>query len=115
MKFADPYDRQLATAGPAGLFTLTHDGDLQFDLFRTRDWRRRFLVSTDVIKMSWNHCVCVDTATQWPMYVLITSNELVCSDAHTITKVFDTVEDAQLHIKELKSTMYKSSGETPSR
>ena len=40
VKFADPFDYELATSGPAGLFTFTHDGELQFDLFRTRDWRR---------------------------------------------------------------------------
>ena len=45
MKFADPYDCKLAQSGPVGLFTLTHEGELQFDLFRTRDWRRRFLTT----------------------------------------------------------------------
>ena len=113
MKFADPYDFDLAQTGPAGLFTLTHEGELQFDLFRTRDWRRRFLMNDVTLEMSWNHCVCIDTQTQWPMYVLMTANELVCSDQHTTTKSFDTAEHALLHLEELKSILYKSPGESP--
>ena len=110
MKFADPFDLDLAQNGPPGLFTLSHDGELQFDLFRTRNWRRRFLTSEKALTASWNHCVCIDTQTHWPMYVLITARELVCSDTLTITKVFDSAEDALTHIKKLKTTLYESSG-----
>ena len=112
MEFADPYDCRLAKTGPAGLFTLTHE-EIQFDLFRTRDWRRRFVTPDVPLEMSWNHCVCIDTQTQWPMYVLITASELVRSDQITITKAFETVEGALLHIEELKSILYQSSGESP--
>ena len=33
MKFADPYDFDLAKTGPAGLFTLTHDGSYSLIYF----------------------------------------------------------------------------------
>jgi len=109
MTFADPYDQQLAEQGPAGLFTFTHDGELQFDLFRTRDWRRRF---AKYARMSvvWNHCVCTDVATGWPMYVLITGNELVCSDERTVTVSFETLEAALEYVAVLKKDLYQSKG-----
>jgi len=113
MKFADPYDLELAKSGPCGLFTMTHEGELQFDLFRTRDWRRRFLTTNVDVRVVWNHCVCIDTKTQWPMYVLMTANELVCTDQLTITKSFETMTHAIEHINELKANLYESSGESP--
>ena len=113
MKFADSFDRRLADLGPAGLFTLTHEGELQFDLFRTRDWRRRFLTTGVTLENSWNHCVCIDTETKWPMYVLMTAKELVCSDQHTVTKVFDTIDQAMSYIQYSKSLLYDSAEETP--
>ena len=117
IKFADPFDCELASNGPAGLFTMNHEGELQFDLFRTRDWRRRFVTTKTPLITSWNHCVCVDTETQWPMYVLITASELVCSDNHTSVQKYDTFEQALSYIDELKASLYKSklSGETPIR
>ena len=106
VKFADPFDHALATAGPVGLFTFTHEGELQFDLFRTRDWRRRFLQKEDVCEVSWNHCVCIDSETKWPIYVLMTSDLLVCSDSKTQTTVFETIELARQYVKEQKSLLY---------
>ena len=106
MKFADPFDRILAVSGPSGLFTLTHEGEIQFDLFRTRDWRRRFLKPNDTADISWNHCVCVDTETKWPIYVLITSDDLVGSDDRTLTTVFETMHLALQDIAEKKSIVY---------
>ena len=78
--FADPFDHDLAVSGPPGLFTLSHEGEVQFDLFRTRDWRRRFGTNQSAPEVTWNHCVCIDSETKWPIYVLITATELVCSD-----------------------------------
>lgn len=107
MDFADPYDQLLAEHGPGGLFTFTHDGELQFDLFRTRDWRRRFATS-DRMVVAWNHCVCTDVATGWPIYVLITCNELVCSDDRTVTVSFETLEAALEYVVVVKSNLYRS-------
>ena len=107
MTFADPYDQLLAEQGPAGLFTFTHDGELQFDLFRTRDWRRRFAKS-DCMLTVWNHCVCTDVATGWPIYVLITGNELVCSDERTVTVSFETLEAALEYVAVAKNNLYRS-------
>ena len=111
MKFADPFDRVLAVSGPSGLFTLTHEGEIQFDLFRTRDWRRRFLKPghTSDADVSWNHCVCIDTETKWPMYVLITSTDLVGSDDRTLTRVFETMDLALQDIEEKKDIVYAQS------
>ena len=106
MNFADPYDQLLAEQGPAGLFTFTHEGELQFDLFRTRDWRRRFC-SGDPIAVSWNHCVCTDVETGWSMYVLITGDELVCSDERTVTVSFETLEAALEYISAVKTDLFK--------
>lgn len=111
--FADPYDQLLAEKGPAGLFTFTHDGELQFDLFRTRDWRRRF-AKCDQMAIVWNHCVCRDVATGWPIYVLITCDELVCSDERTVTVSFETLEAALEYVAVVKRNLYESKkfGET---
>ena len=106
VKFADPFDYELATSGPAGLFTFTHEGELQFDLFRTRDWRRRFLKEKSLREVSWNHCVCIDSETKWPIYVLMTADTLVCSDSRTQTTAFETMELALKYVKEQKSTLY---------
>ena len=112
MKFADPFDHSLALSGPTGLFTLTHEGEVQFDLFRTRDWKRRFSKTDGVMRVSWNHCVCIDSETKWPMYVLITGTELVCSDERTLTTVFETMEEALRYVAEQKTFIYESSQKT---
>ena len=103
------FDRELATSGPAGLFTFTHEQELQFDLFRTRDWRRRFLKEEEVVEVSWNHCVCIDSETNWPIYVLMTADVLVRSDSHTQTTVFETMQMALAYVQEQKSFLYTTS------
>ena len=112
MKFADPFDQALALSGPAGLFTLKHEGEIQFDLFRTRDWNRRFSKTDGVKGVSWNHCVCIDSATKWPIYVLITGADLVRSDERTLTTVFETMEEALSYVAEQKKSIYESSRKT---
>ena len=105
VNFTDLFDQKLAENGPPGMFTFTHDGEIHFDLFRTRDWLRRFPVLKDTIK--WNHCVCIDIATQWPMYVLFTSDEMVRSDSSTITRRFDTLVEATTFLEDLKIVLFK--------
>ena len=105
MKFTDDFDKRLAEVGPPGLFTLTHECELQFDLFRTRDWLRRFPVTNNSVE--WNHCVCVDVATQWPMYALMTSTEMVHSDSQTITHRFSSFSEALSFIDSLKGSLYQ--------
>ena len=112
MKFADPFDRVLAISGPAGLFTLTHDGEIQFDLFRTRDWRRRFCKVEDRGEISWNHCVCIDSETKWPIYVLMTADVLVCSDDRTQTTAFVTMDLALQYVEKVKAVLYALSQKT---
>ena len=112
VNFADAFDRILAISGPSGLFTLTHDGCMQFDLFRTRDWRRRFCKVDDASEISWNHCVCIDSETKWPLYVLMTADVLVCSDERTLTRVFDTMGLALQYVAEQKAALYAVSQNT---
>ena len=112
MKFADPFDHALALSGPPGLFTLTHEGEIQFDLFRTRDWNRRFPKTDSVMGVSRNHCVCIDSETKWPIYVLITGNELVCSDERTVTTAFETMGEALRYVADQKMSIYESSRKT---
>lgn len=107
VRFTDDYDFMLAKDGPAGLFTLTHEGELQFDLFRTRDWRRRFTHPDTVLESVWCHCVMLDKLTGWPMYCLITAIELVGSDDRTTTLQFDTFEAAQQELQTLKRKFYQ--------
>ena len=112
VKFADPFDRVLAISGPSGLFTLSHDGQIQFDLFRTRDWRRRFCNVEDTTQISWNHCVCIDSETKWPMYVLMTADALICSDDRTHTTVFETMDAALQYVAKQKEMLYAVSQNT---
>lgn len=114
VKFADPLDELLARSGPSALFTMTHDQELQFDLFRTRDWRRRFEgVSGDHGQTDniFHHCVCIDQHTQWPMYVLITTHDcnLVQSDNHTNTRRCETFAEAQALLNSLKAALFSQS------
>lgn len=109
IKFADPFDERQARIGPAALFTQTHEGLLQLDLFRSREWRRRFLPEGDVEPdTSFCHCVCIDQTTQWPLYVLLTSKALVASDDRTKTTQCSSMEEALLKVAELKRTLYTS-------
>ncbi len=106
--FTDDFDAQLAETGPPGLFTMNHDGELQFDLFRTRDWRRRFWSEEDKGSntLEFCHCVCIDATTQWPMYVLITSAQLVQSDERTTTERLKDYASAQRRLSELKALRF---------
>jgi|GEM_PF-3081559 len=107
VKFADPFDETLAKMGPPALFTQTHEGVLQFDLFRTREWRRRFFSADEIeVSLSFCHCVCIDTATRWPLYVLLTSTALVASDERTKTTRYSSMEEALLKVAELKRALY---------
>ena len=74
MEFIDPFDLALAEEGVPSLFTLNHEGVLQLDLIRTRDFRRQ---NVGPYIKGWVHCVLVDKATGWPQYALATSPELV--------------------------------------
>ena len=114
IKFTDPFDAKLAKMGPPALFTQTHEGDLQLDLFRTRDWRRRFLSEDEQeVETSFCHCVCIDTATQWPLYVLVTSESMVASDDRTKTIQCASMDDALSKVSQLKSVLYALDGQKP--
>ena len=104
MNFTDDFDQKLAEMGPPSIFTLTHDKELQFDLIRTRDWLRRFPIKS--AEVEWKHCVCVDAATQWPMYTLMTSVDMVKSDEQTTTHLFSTFVEALSFIDALKASLY---------
>lgn len=107
--FTDSFDEIIATHGPMGLFTLTHEGEVQFDLYRTRDWKRRFLSDQGDVFIDWCHCVMVDRATGWPMYCLITSPVLVGSDDRTKTIQFDDFRAAQVGLARLKEEYFQDS------
>ena len=107
--FTDEFDEMMALQGPVGLFTLTHEGELQFDLFRTRDWKRRFLSDISECTIQWCHCVMVDGATGWPMYCLLTSSDLVGSDERTTTIVYSDFRSAQMGLMTLKEEFFRMS------
>ena len=106
--FTDVFDQQMATEGPPGLFTLTHEGELQFDLFRTRDWKRRFHKGDNNSTIDWNHCVMIDIATGWPMYCLVTGLGLVGSDERTTTIRYETFGAAQSGLLELREQFFQA-------
>lgn len=105
--FTDDFDEMMASQGPVGLFTLTHEGELQFDLFRTRDWKRRFHSNMSESIIQWCHCVMVDSATGWPMYCLLNSPDLVGSDERTTTTVYSDFHSAQIGLASKKEDFFQ--------
>ena len=108
MIFADNVDKILAHMPLGVLVTKNHEGYLQFDLSRTRDWRRRRQQEDAVFALMHQHCVCIDVTTGWPMYVLFTATELCVSDAQTIVIICASYDDAVLRLEEEKQRYFTS-------
>ena len=71
--FCSELDEHIAKNGPAGLFKLNADGELAFDLMRSRRLRAD---NEGPYPPKPIHCVLIDRQTKWPQYVLITSEAL---------------------------------------
>ena len=85
IQFVDSFDELLAHTGPAGLFTLNHDGDLCFDLVQTRYLRNQ---NKSPFSKKQCHCMLVDKKTRWPQYALITSLQLTVTSQQTEIIIF---------------------------
>ena len=110
MVFTDPFDEELATSGPAAVFTLTHEGELQLNLFRSRELRRQ---NHPPFPLSLCHCVLVDQATRWPQYALITSPALCVRHERAIITKCASYEEALQMVDDVKQKYYQTSGRTP--
>lgn len=108
MIFADNVDKMLAHTALGVVFTKNHEGYLQFDLSRTRDWRRRKQQEDAVFTLMHQHCVCIDIATGWPMYVLFTARELCVGDAQTNVIICASYEDALQRLEQEKQLYFES-------
>ena len=79
MSFCDVFDQNMAQSGVPGVFVLDVDGELRFDLGRTRDfWQHRGLGSGGSVVLGVStleacHCLLRDKANGWTQYVLLTS------------------------------------------
>ncbi len=105
MIFTDPFDEEMAKQGPAALFVLTHDLELQLDLFKTRELRRQ---NNPPFPFEHCHCVLIDHATKWPQYALITSAALCIHHDRATIKRFESYDDAIKAVNSFKSEYYLS-------
>ena len=103
MEFIDIFDERLAKSGPPAIFTLNHEGRLQFDLFRSRDISRQ---NPNASELHWCHCVYIDHKTQWPQYILATSPQLCVQHERARIEILKTYELAQTRVRVLKERRY---------
>jgi len=103
MLFTDPFDEELANTGPASLFTLSHDGELQIDVMRTRELRRQH---QGPFPKEHCHCVLIDQATQWPQYALLTSPGLCAPHERGSIVRYASYEEALRVVEECKQEYY---------
>ena len=99
--FVDPFDEEIATAGPAGLFTLNHDGDLCFDLVQSRYLRKH---NEPPFPVHLCHCMLIDTKTRWPQYALITSKRLTTHPQAEIVS-FKNQNEALMAVEQQKKQL----------
>ena len=104
MEFIDVFDEQLAKVGPPAIFTLNHDGRLQFDLFRSRDISRQ---NPNASVLQWCHCVYIDNSTQWPQYILATSPQLCLKHERARIEILDSYKEALCRVEVLKELCYQ--------
>ena len=104
MEFIDPFDQALAETGIPGIFTFNHEMVLQFDLIRTRDFRRQ---NPGPYQRTWVHCVLVDRETSWPQYVLATAPELVRIHERAEIFIYETSAEALLAVERKKKRLYQ--------
>jgi hypothetical protein len=105
MIYTDPFDEEMANLGPAAIFTLTHEMELQVDVFRTRELRRQ---NTPPFTFEQCHCVLIDHKTKWPQYVLITSAALCVNHERATIVRFNSFEEAIEAMDSMKSEYYVS-------
>ncbi len=103
MRFTDPFDQALAEHGPAALFTLTHQGELQIDVMRTRELRRQNSPPFPIEKC---HCLVIDSATKWPQYALITSSKMCSNFERGVIQICSSYDDAIKKVSEAKAEFY---------
>ena len=105
--FCDEFDRAMAQAGIPGVFTVDADGELRFDLGRTRDfWQHRGLGSEGAVVFGAEaleacHCLLRDKANGWTQYVLLTSPLLLGDLPRAELIRFDSQQEAMEGLRQL--------------
>lgn len=89
--FSDPFDRGVATDGPAALFTIGPRGQLRLALNRSRDQGKR---SAEERPKSACHCLFRDRATGFVQYVLATSPALCMAHPRADIQVYTDQQSA---------------------
>ena len=105
MEFIDPFDFALAKEGVPSVFTLNHEGVLQLDLIRSRDFRRQ---NVGPYKKGWVHCVLIDRATNWPQYALLTSPNIANKHARADIYQFSSYDECLEYVAAEKEQLYSS-------
>ncbi len=108
-EFISELDEEVANHGPAAVFTLNHEGSLQLDILRSRDFRSQnsppYPLSPKPL-----HCVLVDESTGWPQYALITSTNLCQNHSRAQILVFEEEDAALAEIEVLKRKVWVDQG-----
>ena len=99
-------DAAIGASGIAALFVLNHDGLLQLDLMRSRDFRR---YNPGPWLSGLTHAMLVDHGTGWPQYVLFTSPGLAQSHPRLDIHLFDDEYSALAAVEEEKERVYERS------
>ena len=103
LKFCSELDQLIAEQGPAGLFKLNSDGELIFDLMRSRRLREDNVGPYPIQRL---HCVLIDNPTKWPQYVLLTSLALTHQVGDSTLEIHHTMSDALSSVNKHKENCY---------
>ena len=106
LDFMNDLDAVISECGVAVLFVLNHDGLLQLDLMRSRDFRR---YNPGPWSSSLTHTMLVDHGTGWPQYALFTSCGLAQFHPRLDIHLFDAEYSALAAVEEEKKMVYERS------
>ena len=104
MDFVDTFDQKMAEEGPPAVFTLNHEGELELDVVRSRDFCRQ---NPGPYKKGWVHCVLIDKSTGWAQYALLSSPDISINHERASIIKFETFEQSIQHAKEKREELYK--------
>ena len=101
-----PFDKFMAEEGPAAIFTLDHDGNLNMDVVRSRDF---WQINQPPFPRGDCHCLLRDRQTGWPQYALITSPQLCVTHPRADIEIFADQDSALLAVAEAKQELFARS------
>lgn len=104
MEFVDSFDKSLAQEGPPAVFTLNHEGELELDLVRSRDFCRQ---NPGPYTKGWVHCVLIDKHTQWAQYALLSSPDIAIRHERASITQFESFDQCLQYVKEKREELYK--------